>query len=367
MNIVFFMQDTGAVYGAERATIDLACGLRNAGDTPHFFLMEETRLDHQDPALQNAIRAEGLPYATFNVTGRISRSMARSVRMAFLSMGGDVLHVIGYKANLHAWLSGIRPRIATVHGWLFRNDPKERLYDAIDRWCLNRCDHVICLSSYYEQLLLSRGLERKNITRIPSGLREVPGDDAVRPRDRHRPFTFGMMGRFSEEKNHRLFLRAAKTVNQQAPEVRFRIAGQGPLEREIRRDADELGLASVVDFCGYTSVNSFMESIDAYVICSKIENLPYSILEAMAWARPVVATKAGGMPDLIEDGKTGCLVDGESEVALSGAMLTLARDSARSIEMGQVGRHRLRSMFTIEKSVAEHQRVYRQMLEVGND
>jgi len=364
MNIVFFMQDTGSVFGAERATIDLAAGLKAAGDSVCFFLMEETRLSHQESALQKAISEQGFRAELFAVSGRISWKLSRAVKEAFHRVDGDVLHVIGYKANLHAWMSGVRPVVATVHGWLFRADVKERLYDAIDRWCLRRCDQVICLSLYYQRLLLEAGIAGGRLKLIPSGLKMIPSEpevDAVRGQ-KNQPLVFGMMGRFSEEKNHRMFLDAAKSIHHDFPQTRFRIAGQGLLESRLKERAVEAGLSSAVEFCGYMNVNEFMKSIDVYVVCSRIENLPYSILEAMAWARPVIGTRVGGIPDLVNDQVTGYLVESESSDALAGAMREFVSRSADFLAMGDAGRSRLLQAFTLEKSTAMHQDIYRTLV-----
>lgn len=361
MNVVFFMQDTGAIFGAEKATIDLACGLRDAGEHVRFFLMEESRMAGAGSSFLEEIERQKLPVTRFAVSGRISRSLSVRLKQAFKEVQGDVLHVVGYKANLHAWLSGIHPVVATVHGWLFRNDIKERFYDAIDRWCLRRCDHVVCLSSYYESLLLKSGVDRGRLSRIPSGLRDIPPEGIPDRGAGEAPgeFIFGMLGRFSEEKNHPMFLTAAREVAGKKPVAKFRIAGRGPLEADVKKYAEEMGLSGVVEFCGYQEVSSFMSSIDAFIICSKIENLPYSIMEAMAWSKPVIATKAGGMPDLVDDGITGVLVSPDHARYLAGAMLGMINDREKAIAMGRAGRKKLLSEFTLERSVREHQNMYR--------
>jgi len=364
MNIVFFMQDTGSVFGAERATIDLATALRSAGTSVCFFLIEETRLSHQESTLQKTIKEKEFSLEIFPVSGRISRALARSVAESYARVGGDVFHVVGYKANLHAWLSGIHPVVATVHGWLFRADMKERLYDAIDRWCLRRCDRVICLSKYYHRYLLASGIASDRLELIPSGLGIIPADDEVDAlkRQQGEVLVFGMMGRFSEEKNHRMFLDAAANIHRDFPQVRFRIAGQGPLEARLKEKVISAGLSTAIDFCGYMDVGAFMRSIDVYVICSRIENLPYSILEAMAWARPVIGTRVGGIPDLITDHETGRLVASENIKELTRAMHEIVSRPADCISMGQAGRLRLLQAFTLEKSAARHLEVYRSML-----
>lgn len=350
------MQDTGAVYGAERATLDLAHGLREAGEAPHFFLMREVRLGPSS-ALAQAIEAGGFPVRYLPVAGRFSWSLVRALRAAFAEAGGDVLHVLGYKAHVHAWLAGIRPRVSTVHGWLFRADRKERFYGWIELGCLRRCDRVIALSSYYENYLLQQGISRHRLVRIPSGLREAPAP--MTEVATFGPVTFGMMGRFSEEKNHAMFVRAAAKVHAANPAVRFVVAGTGPLEAEVKRMVRERGLAEVIEFTGYLCVMDFFRRVDGYVICSKIENLPYSILEAMAHARPVIGTRVGGIPDLVADGVTGRLVAPDDAGALAEAMRTLAEDRRALTTMGAAGQKKLLTDFDARQCVEAHEALYR--------
>ncbi len=357
VKIVFFMQDTGAIYGAERATLDLAAGLRAAGEEPVFFLMSEQRLEGRRSGLSEAIEAQGFAMERFPVAGRFSWGLVRSLRRRFAAVGGEVLHVLGYKANLHALLAGIRPRVTTVHGWLFRADWKERLYGWIEMFCLRRCDRVIALSRYYENYLAARGVKHERLERIPSGLPELPASfPAVGAGD---GVCFGMMGRFSEEKNHAMFLRAAARVVKDYPAARFKVAGNGPLEGEVRAMAGELGLGNAVEFCGYQGVDDYFAAIDVYVICSKIENLPYSILEAMARSRPVIGTSVGGIPDLIQDGDTGYLVAAHDDGALAEAMAKYLVDSGQVEKLGAGGKRKLVNDFGFERCIAAHRVLYR--------
>jgi len=359
MNIVFFMQDTGAVFGAERATLDLAAGLREAGDTPVFFLIGEARMAGRPSDLQTEIQKEGHDLHVFPIMGRFSLNLAKSVHRTFRLIHGDVLHVIGYKANLHAWMSGVRPLVATVHGWLFRDDIKERLYDAIDRWCLRRCDRVICLSTYYEEMLLRHGVRRDRLSRVPSGLRSLPDPSELPcvPMNPQSP-VFGMMGRFSEEKNHAMLLRAAHEAAEACPNARYILAGQGPLGDEIQAEIARLGLDHIVTQLGYTRVADFMRRIDVYVICSRMENLPYSIMEAMAWGKPVMGTRVGGIPDLVVEGETGMLVASEDFHALAGVIQQVCRSTMLMTHQGAAGRVRLLANFTLQQSTRRHQEVY---------
>ena len=365
VKIVFFVQDTPAVYGAERATLDLALGLREAGEQVEFFLIEELR----NPAgagsgLAAAVASVGFACTRFPAGGRFSPALASAVKAAFVARGADLLHLVGYKANVHAWWGGIRPRVATVHGWLFRREFKERFYGWLDVLALQRCDGVICLSRYYRALLEERGLRPAALALIPSGLRQAPAlSDALVDRPSGRPFTFGMMGRFSEEKNHRAFLRAAALLHARFPEVQFRLAGGGPLEKALRAEARTAGLEAVLEFSGYQDVDAFMPQLDVYVICSWIENLPYSILEAMGWARPVIGSRVGGIPDLVEDGRTGWLFDPRDEGALLRAMENALADPDRARRLGRAGREKLDAGFRPAVCIERHRALSRDLVE----
>jgi glycosyltransferase involved in cell wall biosynthesis len=165
-----------------------------------------------------------------------------------------------------------------------------------------------------------------------------------------------MMGRFSEEKNHLMFLAAAKAVAAKFPSARFMIAGSGPLEKEIRAGAGE------ISFHGYMPVDKFFRDVDVYVMCSKIENLPYSILEAMAYERPMIATRVGGIPDLVEDQVTGRLIEAGDVAGLSAAMTEFVQHPDRIREMGIRGREKLSAEFSFSTSIEAHRRVYREVL-----
>jgi len=363
MNIIFFMQDTGAVYGAERATLDLAHGLRECGESVRFFLIDESRRG-KPGAFSGVLKSEGFAVQSFPVRGRLSLRLAMQLRQAFSSAGGQILHANGYKANVHARLSGIRPVVTTVHGWLFRRDWKEQLFHAVELRCLRRCDRVICLSHFYQDLLLRSAVPAERLNLIPSGLRNLPHEHAHRPSSPGRPVTIGMLGRFSEEKNHALFLEAAALVHAKRPDIRFHIAGSGPLEEAIRSTCASRGLTDVLRLSPYLDVSDYFNGVDIYVICSRIENLPYSVLEAMARQRPVIGTRVGGIPDMIGDGQTGYLVETDQPRSLAEAMIRLADDPAHAALMGARGWRKLMDEFSFSQSVNRHRELYRDVLRI---
>lgn len=363
MHIAFLLQDIGSVYGAERATLDLACGLQQRGCAVTLMLMRETRLALQHSALYEEIVRLGLPVHVVEARGRMSYRLVRAVRSLLYALNVDVLHTIGYKADCHGgWATGFgryRPVVSTVHGWLNRADWKERAYGMINRQVLKRFQAVIVLSRYYERWLHTWC--PRTVVRIPSGFYRPTHDAGALPvfsPPPPFPFTVGMMGRLSEEKNHAMCVRVAERVARLRSDVRFLIAGEGALRPAIEASVAAAGLEEQVRLLGYTDSPSFFRRIHVAVMCSRIENLPYTLLESMYWTRPVVATRVGGIPDLVEDGHTGYLVDGDDDAAMAQHVSALAADPVRRECMGKAGRHKLEHEFAAAQALDRHIELY---------
>lgn len=369
MRVAFLIQDTGWVYGAERASMDLAGGLQKRGCEVCFLLIEEKRRDLA-AAFRKELQRRHLRYSLLPCGGRFSWSVVTQLRAAAAAEQADVIHAVGYKADVHlvvALSKASRPVcVSTVHGWLERPDWKERFYGFLDRRALRRFNAVIALSRFYEQRLLMAGLHREKLVLIPSGLDKsiVPGVDRAQHRYGRNPeFTIGMLGRLSWEKNQEMLLDALAMLKQRGMQFSTILAGDGPEKTVLERRAMELGVNERIRWVGYIPADSFFEQIDVLVLCSRIENLPYSILEAMAWCRPVIATNVGGIPDLVVDGETGWLVPAGDAHALAERIQETARHPMVAREMGLRARQRLEKLFTLETCVEQHLRLYAKLIE----
>lgn len=364
MKIAFLMQDTVRMYGAERATLDLASGLARSGVGVSVLLIHEERLGRQDSRLEEFLRERAIDFRVLPVARAFSPALCAKIGEA--AREADVLHTIGPKATVHAFLAhrGTRRRlVSTVHGWLYRGDPKERFHEWVEKQALKRYRAVVVLSRYYRDLLLRAGFAKDRVVHIPSGVEA----DRIVPRDRAErlpagPFTVGMIGRLSEEKNYDMFLRAARAALDAGLDVRFLAAGEGPERARIEATIRSLGLAERFELRGYTDPAEFFERVHALAVCSRIENLPYSIMEAMAWCRPVLAARVGGIPDLVDDGITGFLVPPDHFTELAHRIGQLAVSPARRAALGKAGRVRLEREFGLAASVKRHAEFYSAVL-----
>jgi glycosyltransferase involved in cell wall biosynthesis len=384
MKLHFLMQDTRALYGAERATLRLVSGLASAGAEVRVLLLDEARLDASVPSpLADAFRAIA-PVETIPVSGRFSRAAVHRIRDILLAAGtGALLHSTGYKADVHAVLasrsSRLFPVVSTVHGWLFRRDLKERLFLAANLWALRRCSRVIVLSAFYENYLRRRGFTPLQLALIPTAfpadaVPPTPAADALW-RDPDAPFTFGMLGRLSEEKDHDTFLRAAARLarlTSGAPRPwRLLIAGDGPLRDRIARRIARLGLTDRTTLAGPMDSADFFRRTHVLVQCSLVENQPMSVMEAMSWARPTIATRAGGLPEWItppistdapDPESTGWLVPLRDPTALAATMHRCLLSPGLTQAIGLRARQRLLSSPDYPSMLRDHLGLYSALL-----
>ncbi len=165
------------------------------------------------------------------------------------------------------------------------------------------------------------------------------------------------LGTLSIHKGVTHVVRAMARVAQECPEARLVLVGSGPLEIELRRLVAELGLGEHVLFAGrahYEEVPAFLAAGDVLVLPSLNEGLPRVILEAMAMARPVVASRVGGVPELVQDGETGLLTAPRDEAALAESLLRLAKDPSLREAMGNRARQSIGIEYELEHNIARY-------------
>jgi len=162
----------------------------------------------------------------------------------------------------------------------------------------------------------------------------------------------------SEEKNIELFLHAAARAHQENPRLRFVLAGDGPLRADLERMCGDRGLSSVVSMPGFLSREDFLSRVHAVALTSRIENLPYVLMEAMAAGRPVLATGVGGVPDLVQDGITGLLIEPGNADGLTAAMLRLSRDPDLCRRLAAGASARIHREFSPAAWIASHRALY---------
>ncbi len=319
---------SGGMYGAEAVILNLARCLDARGHGSVLGVFSNSA--GGDVQLHREALARNLESHLLPCTGQFDRRMFAHLRALVREHRIDVVHAHGYKADVYTFLALRRagvPLVSTCHNWL-NTDLKVRAYGVLDRLVLRRFAAVAVVSDELRRRLLRIGFPENRLHLILNGIDIAPFQQAAQnapsPGSAAR---IGLVGRLSPEKGIDLFLQAAAILHPQHPEAHFLIAGDGPERAALQALAVQLGLSHHVQFLGRSdTMPEFLASLDLVVSASRQEGLPITLLEAMASARPIVATTVGEIPKALDGGKAGMLVPPENVPALAQAMLTLLRD-----------------------------------------
>ena len=168
---------------------------------------------------------------------------------------------------------------------------------------------------------------------------------------------------FKEVKGHRFLIDAIDAIRNQYPNICLWLVGDGPLRPEIERQVNRLKLENVVMILGQRSdIPEILADTDIFVLTSLWEGMPNAVLEAMAGQLPVVATRVGGIPEMIVDGESGYLVPPGDPTAIVDALASLLDDPKHRHEMGNAGYLRVRSYFNIDAKVREFENTYQALI-----
>lgn len=171
------------------------------------------------------------------------------------------------------------------------------------------------------------------------------------------------VGRFAAPKNHLLLIQAFALAVKDYPAMQLRLVGDGGLRPVVEKSVAEMGLEEKVLFLGMRDdVPGLLAGSDLFVLSSDYEGVPLAVLEAMATGKPVVSTAVGGIPELVEEGITGCLVPPRDPQALAQRILHLAGDPLLRQCMGKAARERALRRFDIARTAREYEALYLELL-----
>ncbi len=293
------------------------------------------------------------------VLQRLRKLFVRRQIDAVVTVGaGDKM----FWGRLAAWSTRVPVILSSLHstGWP----------DGIGR--LNRCltpltDGFIAVAQQHGRFLVDKErLPSHKVHVIPNGVdvqRFCPNPvarEAVR-RDLHLHAdvpVFGIVAALRQEKNHLLFLRAAKRIRQAIPDARFLIVGDGPRREQIEVAVASSGLQRSVMMLGTRrDIPDLLAAMDVFVLTSQMEANPVSILEAMATGLPVVATRVGSICETVRDGYTGYVVAPGDAEAIARRGIDLVSQPTRMCQMGQNGRQAIGDHWSLDHMVAGYQRL----------
>lgn len=238
----------------------------------------------------------------------------------------------------------------------------------MSRWKYRAPLRVIAVSRAIAEILETSGVPPQRIRVVYEGV----VDRAPQPGGRSVLASLGIpetgpvvgnVAALTDHKDHATLLAAAARVTAALPEARFVILGDGELREPLLQHARALGLGDRCLFAGFRQdLDRLIPAFSVFCLSSHMEGLGTSVLDAMAFARPVVATRAGGLPEAVEDGVTGRLVPPKDPAALAEALIQLLTDPSRREAMGAAGRLRYEERFTAGRMVERTLAVYQEIL-----
>ncbi len=302
-------------------------------------------------------------------------SLVPKLKKIFKEVNPHIVHTHSWGTLVEGVLAAKWARVPIIihgeHG-TFHKDFKRKWVQKI---FFPLSDQILSVSALLaDQLSRDLGLRRARILPILNGVdvQKFAPDAAKRKQYRtqwgfgQNDVLIGTVGRPMKVKNHQLMIRALKHLRDQGYPVHFVIVGDTPLRSlkdELVALAQSLGVADRVHFLGFQSdVPGYLNMFDIFVLPSLSEGCSNVIQEAMATGLPVVASRVGGNPELIEDGVTGLLFESNNTEALTAALRRLLDDTQTAETLGKNALRRARERFSLEKMVENYSAVYYRLL-----
>lgn len=294
--------------------------------------------------------------------------------------GVDIVHTHGMVATFYGQLAAKRTPaggpVVTIHSlpgkatqdwyswyglmWLIRK---------YNQHCLRQARRLIVLNAEISQLMLQQGIPEERLSLIPNTIDvsdcENLGDAGSQIRQQLEIPTevplVGFVGRLAPAKDPIRFIALAQTVHERHPSAQFLVVGDGPLMTDVRREVCARGLSSHVHLAGWQdSALSWIAAMDVLVLTSRTEADPTVVYEAMALGKPVIAPRVGSLPTLLNNGQTGLLTDGSSEMFdATHWILANPREAER---MGECARQSIRQHIAQQDAIGKLHAAYHSVL-----
>jgi len=236
---------------------------------------------------------------------------------------------------------------------------------SFSRWKYRQVDCFIAASEAIRRMLIGDGVAPGDVVTVHEGI-DVDRVAGAPRANIHQEFWLpadapivGNVAALVPHKGQRHLIEAVPIVLRSVPDARFVIVGDGELRGALERRVHELHVEKHVFFAGFRQdVPNLIKAFDLFVMSSVTEGLGTSLLDAMACGRAIVATTAGGIPEVVADGDTGLLVPPHDHRALAAAIVRLLTDAALRTRLGDAGLARVREQFSVERMVEETAQVY---------
>jgi|SoiMethySBSTD1v2_1073268.scaffolds.fasta_scaffold36957_4 glycosyltransferase involved in cell wall biosynthesis len=328
--------------------------------------------------LLGEIESLHVPVTEFRIGGKLygPKTALEAMRLAqYLRRNRvQIVHTFGLYPNIFAVpvakMAGVPIVLASIRD---QGDILTPLQQRIQRWSCRFADCILVNATAIRERLVEQGYDESRIVVIRNGIRPAHhnrSQDSAEARERwgvpRRARLVVVLSRLNPMKGIEYFLDAAGILAARYPDTHFVVAGDGEIRASLQERARNLGIADRVTFTGFrTDIPDLLAEASVSVLPSLSEGLSNTVLESMGAGIPVVATRVGGNPEVVEDGVSGFLVPPRDAGALAQAAGRLLADEPLARRIGQAGMERVARRFSVENSVRQTERIYRQLLAVS--
>jgi len=355
--------------GTERQVANLARGI----DASHFDL--HLACLHNSGELLAELETLRVPRSEFRIGSLYSpKTLWQGIRLAQYVRRNliQIVHSYGFYPNVFtvpvARLAGASIVVASIRNTCDLLTPLQR---RLQKLVCRLADCVLVNAEAIRENLVEEGYDPSKIVVIRNGIalsrfakRERAA--AIRQELGFPPTArlVGLFSRLNPMKGIPYFLDAASVLAERFPDVCFLVVGDGAIRPELEERARRMGLGQRIAFTGFRSdVPELLSEAAVSVLPSLSEGTSNTLLESMAAGIPVIATRVGGNPEVIEDGVSGLLVPPRDSAALAAATARLLEDEALAARLGEAGMRRVSELFSIEGSVHETEHLYQRLVE----
>jgi glycosyltransferase involved in cell wall biosynthesis len=364
MNIVFAITRADAVGGASVHVRDLSRALLDEGHQPTVLLAGTGVVSRQLEAA--GVRCISLRHLRRSVDPVRDLLAVREMREVLRGLEPDLVSAHTAKAGFIARLAcrglGV-PVLYTPHGWAIADRISRRqgaIYRVAERAVGPLATSIVNVCHYEYHLAMRHriGADYQHLI-IYNGMPDVP--HSLRAHPELAPPRLAMVARFEAPKDHLTLIEALAGL--QHMEWTLTLAGDGPLQPQVRRRVAALGLAARVEFAGSTeNIAELLSDVQIFVLSSRSEAFPRSILEAMRAGLPVVASNVGGVAEAVEDGASGFVVEKQSPAAMREALACLIGEHRLRARLGAEGRRIYERRFTFRRMLSETLAAYERII-----
>jgi glycosyltransferase involved in cell wall biosynthesis len=329
------------------------------------------------------IKGSGAQIKSVDMRNRFNLGVILQLSSLIKSEKIDIVHSQGVRADFFARiaskLASVSSTISTVQmpvGGFDVSLVKKLVYMALNRFSECFVDRFVVTSDTLEKTMIEKhGIASQRIVKIYNGVEVdeycMADEEMVCRRLRFRKESglgdkvpiIGVIGRLVWQKGFECFIEAIPEVLNKFKHARFLIVGEGVLKDELEARCKKLKLADNIIFTGFRSdIKDILASIDIFVMPSLLEGLPMILLEAMAMAKPIVATDIDGIKEVLVDGEAGLLVPPRNKEALSGTIINLLVNKDKSYQMGMAARKIVKEKFGVDVMVQKVEKVYEELL-----